>query len=107
MILQKNNFVYSCVLCGCFLFPSKSLAFDYKEYNKEHHQIRSLKSQSTLTPTTQGKEDKESAIKEFTHKVLEALNSDLVPVKMFDASNEWSLYFKPAKISKLGFKYKF
>ncbi len=107
MALQKNNFVYSCVLCGCFLLPSKSLAFDYKEYKKEHYQIRSIDSQTSLTPNSQAKEEKQSTFKDFTHKVLEALNSDLVPVKMFDATNEWSLYFKPAKISKLGFKYKF
>ena len=107
MYISKKYFFYSCLLCGCFLFPVKSLSFDYKQYNKDHRQLRSTDSSGSLTPVTHEKEDKQSAIKEITKSLLEALNSDLVPAKMFNANNELSLYFKPAKISKVGFKYKF
>ncbi len=111
MNLYKKYFLPLCILFGCFIVPAKSFSFDYKTYAKERHQLRSLTPPDTLTTATESssetKKSKSSIIKEFTSKLLEALDSDLVPVKIFKTSKGFSIYLKPAKISKIGFKYKF
>ena len=102
-------FIVFSILIGCFILPTKSYAFDYKSYTKELHQIRSLTpANKTVTPVKNNrKQSKSSAIKEITKKLLEALDSDLVPAKLFNAKQTFSVYFKPAKITKLGIRYKF
>ena len=110
MTLYKKYFLPLCILFGCCVAPVKSFSFDYKTYAKERHQLRSVEpANGTLSSSksTTRKKSKANVIKDITSKLLEALNSDLVPAKLFHASNGFSIYIKPAKISKIGFKYKF
>ncbi len=111
MSIYKKYFLPLCIMFGCFFVPTKSFSFDYKTYAKERHQLRSLTSAQTSTSivgsSSVTKKSKSSIIKEFTSKLLEALDSDLVPAKLFETSKGFSIYLKPAKISKIGLKYKF
>ena len=108
MWFDVNRFLSISILCSCFLLTQKSYAFDYEKYNKEHRQLRSLTPVSTATPSVkEKKEEKSHLMKELVSKVLEAMQSDAVPAKLFDTSTNVSIYFKPAKISKIGITYKF
>ena len=110
MIIRFDKFVSVCLLCGFCLVGQKSHAFDYGKYNKEHRQLRSLSSATTTTAVsasgTKNKE-KSTVLKDFMQKVLTAMDSDTVPAKLFETNRNFSVYFKPAKISKLGITYKF
>jgi len=59
------------------------------------------------TARTEEKKSKTKIVKVIVEKLFEALDSDVIPAKMFRASNSVSFYFKPAKITKIGIKYKF
>ncbi len=108
MTYPFRNIFSVCILCGCFFCSTKSYAFDYATYQKTHKQLRSLTpSESTASGSLPGKAKKEHLFSTFTRKLLEALDSDRVPVKVFDTNGNLSFYFKPAKITKIGFKYKF
>ena len=98
----------ACILCGCFLFSHKAHAFDYGKYDKQHKQIRSIPpSQNSGGAAVQGKQENSHAFQMFANQLLEAMQNDAVPAKFFDAGSNLSFYFKPAKITKIGFKYKF
>ena len=111
--LYRRYFLSVCMIFGCCIAPGKLHAFDYKTYSKEMRQVRSL----TPSAATQGsvkatahpgeKKRKTKIVKVIVEKLFEALDSDVVPAKMFRASNSVSFYFKPAKITKIGIKYKF
>lgn len=109
MTFYFRNIFSLCILCGCFFCTPKSFAFDYKTYNKAHKQLRSLEpANSTIKNSHLNKRvKKEHLLSSVTKKLLEALDNDRVPVKIFDTSGNFSFYFKPAKITKVGFKYKF
>ena len=100
-----------CLFFSCFIAPSKSLCFDYKTYSKQIHNLRIITpSSKTITPVqTQNKIKKKrpNIVKEFATKLLNALNSDIVTAKLFETSSGLSIYIKPAKISKIGVKYRF
>ncbi len=89
------------------VIPSKSYSFDYKTYSKQMHQLRSLTPKTTISPKSNQKQRKSSALKNVTKNLLEALDSDLVPAKLFNEHKRVSVYFKPAKISKIGLRYRF
>ena len=110
----KRYFLSFCVLLGCCVAPGKVYAFDYKSYSKEMRQVRSLTPSSEVQGSVketegqaQGKKSKTKIVKVIVEKLFEALDSDAVPAKMFRASNSLSFYFKPAKVTKIGFKYRF
>jgi len=112
--LYKRYFLSFCVLLGCCVAPGKMYAFDYKSYNKEMRQVRSLTtvsevqgSENATAGQSEGKKSKTKVVKVIVEKLFEALDSDAVPAKMFRASNSLSFYFKPAKVTKIGFKYRF
>ncbi len=106
MYLSRLLSVY--VLCGCFFFTQKSHAFDYQKYNRDHHKLHALTPNSTIaTPSKNQEESKSHLIKELLGKVLDAMQSDAVPAKLFNTNTNFSVYFKPAKISKIGITYKF
>ncbi len=97
-----------CVLCGCFFFTQKSHAFDYQRYTNDHHKLRALTpSDNITTPSKKQEESKSDTMKELLGKILDAMQSDAVPAKLFDTNTNFSIYFKPAKISKIGITYKF
>ncbi len=116
---KPYEFVYTNIQKGIKIFiflmmfvliPVKSYSFDYKSYSKQMHQLRSLSPKSTLTAKSEKqtqKQRKSSALKNITNKLLEALDNDLVPAKLFNEKKTVSVYFKPAKISKLGLRYRF
>jgi hypothetical protein len=108
MYFDVNRFLSISILCSCFLLTQKSYAFDYEKYNKEHRQLRSLTPISSATASVkEKKEEKSPVMKEFITKLLDAMQSDAVPAKLFDTNTNFSIYFKPAKISKIGITYKF
>jgi hypothetical protein len=110
MFLSIKRILPVCIACGCFFFAQKGFAFDYKQYDNEHSRLRSVSSPLTQvigSGETHESEEKSSGLKDFMEQVLTAMQSDAVPVKIFDATETFSVYFKPAKISKLGIKYKF
>jgi hypothetical protein len=108
MCFNVNRFLSVSILCSCFLLTQKSYAFDYEKYNKEHRQLRSIAPVSSVTvPVKEKKEEKAPVMKEFITKLLDAMQSDAVPAKLFDTNTNFSIYFKPAKISKIGITYKF
>ncbi len=108
MPLDMRKLLPICVLCGCFFFTQKSHAFDYQKYNSDHHKLRALTPNNTIaTPSKNQEESKSHLMKELLGKVLDAMQSDAVPAKLFDTSSNISVYFKPAKISKIGITYKF
>ncbi len=97
-----------CILFGCCFFSSKSYAFDYDKYNKDHKQLRAIKSGTLVQgETKQSKMSKSKAFERFASQVLEAMDNDAIPTKIFDTGTNISFYFKPAKITKLGIRYKF
>ncbi len=97
-----------CILFGCCFFSQKSYAFDYNRYNKEHRQLRSLTAATPADAITKpSKESKSKAFENFANRLLEAMQSDAVPARIFDTGTDISFYFKPAKVTKLGIKYKF
>ncbi len=108
MYFNLRRIVPVCLLCGSFLFTQKSYAFDYEKYNSERKQLRSL---APLTPSAasshSNQEEKSGIMKEFVTKLLDAMQSDAVPARLFDTNTDISIYFKPAKISKVGITYKF
>jgi len=108
MYINLSRLLPVCVLCSCFFFTQKSYAFDYAKYKSEHRQLRSLTpSATTATPGKNVHESKSHPMKELLSKVLDAMQSDAVPAKLFDTSTNFSVYFKPAKISKIGVTYRF
>lgn len=98
-----------CMVLGCCFFPQKGFAFDFKKYEREQRQLRSLTpSNATSTSARTADPKKRSrAFALFADKLLEALQSDAVPTKIFDTGTNLSFYFKPAKVTKLGIQYKF
>ena len=92
--------------CGAV---TKVNAFDYKRYSLETKQIRSLTPVANDSKVVKKgtKNAKSSLGREVVQKLLEALDSDLVPAKMFRTQRTFSLYFKPAKVTKFGVKYRF
>ena len=114
VMLYKRYFMSLCVLFGCCMAPGKIYAFDYKSYSKEMRQVRSLTFTSDVQEDversvmrTQGKKSKAKIVKLLVKKLFKVLNNDTVPAKTFPASKSVSFYFKPAKITKIGFKYRF
>jgi len=108
MIRRLQRLFPACILCGCFLFSHKAHAFDYGKYEKQHKQIRSIPpSQKGGTTSVHGTKESSQAFQMFANRLLEAVQSDAAPAKLFDAGRNLSFYFKPAKITKIGFKYKF
>ncbi len=108
MPLDMRKLLPICVLCGCFFFTQKSHAFDYEKYNSDHHKLRSLTPHDNIaSPSKNQEESKSHLMKELVSKVLDAMQSDAVPAKLFDTNTNFSIYFKPAKISKIGITYKF
>ena len=112
----KRYILSFCVLFGCCLTPGKMYAFDYKSYSKEMRQVRSLTPTSELEGSvettrgrTHGKKSKSKIVKLLVKKLFKALNNDTIPAKTFHASKSkrFSFYFKPAKVTKIGFKYRF
>jgi hypothetical protein len=109
MAFDIRNIFSLCILCGCFFCTPKSFAFDYKSYYNAHKQLRSFEpatDANKVSPLNR-KGKKEHLLSSFTKTVLEALDNERVPVKMFDTRSNFSFYFKPAKVTKVGFKYKF
>ena len=110
----KRYLVSFCVFLGCCSVPCKMYAFDYKSYSKEMRQVRSLSPASdmqgdieTRGMRTHGKKSKAKIVKLLVKKLFKALDSDAVPAKTFHRSKKFSFYFKPAKVTKIGFKYRF
>jgi len=101
--VKKTLFAY--LFCSTFLFLHKLFAFDFESY---HHQQRSVPSvaQPVAQPAAAQKHEK-SSVQRFVSHLLESFGNDIVPVKMFDTSKKFSIYFKPAKVTKLGIRYKF
>ncbi len=110
MFLSIRRILPMWMICSCFFFAHKAFAFDYEQYKNEHSRLRSVTSPLTqviASGETRESEEKSSGLKDFMEQVLTAMQSDAVPVKIFDATETFSIYFKPAKVSKLGIKYKF
>jgi|GEM_PF-2222719 len=110
MFLSIRRILPVWIVCSCFFFAHKAFAFDYEKYKNEHSRLRNIPSpvtQINASDQTHESEEKSSGLKDFMEQVLTAMQSDAVPVKIFDATEKFSIYFKPAKISKLGIKYKF
>jgi hypothetical protein len=112
--LYKKYFLMLCMIVGCWIIPGKAHAFDYKVYSKEMRQIRSVNSAATTfkrenesSTGVKEKKSKSKAFKVIVSKLLEALDSDMVPAKMFKANQQFSIYLKPARVTKFGIKYKF
>ncbi len=101
--VKKTFFAY--LFCSSFLFLHKLFAFDFESYHRQQRSIPSM-AQHVAQPTTIQKREK-SSVQRFVSHLLESFDNDIVPVKMFDTSEKFSIYFKPAKISKLGIRYKF
>lgn len=108
MLFNIYKLLPACILCSCFCLTEKSYAFDYQKYDSNHHQLRTLTPVDPIaTPSKNQNASKSHPMKELLAKVLHAMQSDAVPPKLFDTSSNFSIYFKPAKISKIGVTYKF
>lgn len=112
MTLFKSRTLFPvCILCSCFLFAQKSFAFDYQKYSKERKQIRSLtptdRIAAEIPKSTPKKKRSDKAFAHFTQTLLEAMDTDIPLATLFDSGNGLSLYFKPSKVTKVGFRYKF
>ncbi len=113
MTLFKSRTLFPvCIVCGCFLFAQKSFAFDYQEYSKESRQIRSLTPTDHISAkisekSTATKKRSDRAFSHFTQTLLEAMDTDIPLATLFDNGSDLSLYFKPAKVTRVGFRYKF
>ena len=98
---------------GCCGFADKIYAFDYQSYAKQTKKIRSVEKggvkvvQGGDSSTQRRSKGKESIAKVIIEKLLSSLDNDSVPAKMFKANRKFSIYFKPAKITKIGIRYKF
>ncbi|HHD77344.1 MAG TPA: hypothetical protein ENK93_01050 [Campylobacteraceae bacterium] len=108
MLLHLRIAMPFCILFGCCFFSQKGYAFDYNKYDKTRKQMRALTpaapSQGEIRPAASGKS---GAFEKFANRLLEAMESDIIPAKIFDTGTGVSFYFKPAKITKLGIRYKF
>lgn len=109
----KRYFFALLIFLGCCGFGHKAYAFDYQSYAKQTKQIRSVEKgggkvmQGGDTSTQRRGSGKESIAKVIIGKILSTLDSDTVPAKMFKANRKFSIYFKPAKVTKIGVRYKF
>ena len=108
MRLRIRSLMPLYLLCSCYLFAPKSFAFDYDKYKRDHKQLRSLTPATTAdAQSTPSKRSKSKAMEKFAGILLEAMQSDTVPTKIFNTGSNISFYFKPAKITKVGITYKF
>ncbi len=107
--LCKRYILSVSMVVGCWVMPGKVHAFDYKTYSKEVRQIRTLMPpESGEKPVVKGeKKSRSKAFKTVVNKLLEALDSDLVPARIFQTGDAFSLYFKLARVTKFGIKYRF
>ncbi len=110
-LFKSRTLIPVCILCSCFLFAQKSFAFDYQKYSKERKQIRSLtptdRIAAGIPETTPTKKRSDRAFSHFTQTLLEAIDTDIPLATLFDNGSDLPLYFKPAKVTRVGFRYKF
>jgi len=101
--VRKTFFAY--LFCSSFLFLHKLFAFDFESYHRQQRSVPSME-QNVAHPATPQKHEK-SSVQRFVSHLLESFDNDIVPAKMFNTSETFSIYFKPAKVTKLGIRYKF
>ncbi len=107
MFMSLGRIFVVSMMCS-FCFSHKAFAFDYDTYSKTHKQLRAINPDTTITTAVRNnKHQSTNAFAVFTQQLLQAMQSDAVPVKVFDTGTNISLYFKPAKVTKIGIKYKF